>query len=435
MAHKILIILVSLLSLARLTSASTLTLEEAVQRALKSNHGIRSLRHEADSAGMKLRASKAQRFGSIFFSGGYRMTEERFIVYPIYKEALGAGELPFDDEYFYYSLTYSLPLYTGGKITESIKLSEILTQQKSLKLRAAVNDLLYNVKRTYLNILVLDQKLHSLETALEAIESLVAHIQEGVQAGKLANLDLLKAQAERENLLKIQASLKAERESLYTGLMNLMGENTLSGFTLSPVNTDEVINMSIPSRAALLSAATNQRSDLKLLAKQVKAQDSIARIKKAARLPLLTLNAAYHGITAQGIDFNRNYYTTSVNLSVPVFTFGRLKNESDSADAESRAIKQAYQAKKEEIRKEVLEALSGIRRARAVLNASRAEFDLAKEVERVERLKYLNGRGRIDDLLFAISKLLDAETGLFRARVDLFLGYEYLKKVVEGDLK
>ncbi len=436
MKYKVLLLLILSLFFSRESFAISLSLEEAIQKALKSNPELLSLKKVAYAAKRKLKASQSQRYGDIYISGGVKKTEEGFMVYPMYKEIFQAGEnLPFDDKYLYYNLTYTLPLYTGGQLTESIKLLQIIQKQENLKLRSFENNLIYRVKEAYVRILTLDKKIESLRAGITALESLLSHIKDGVKTGKYPKLDLLKAQARLEEFLKHEAVISSERQSIYMALLNLIGEKEITDYTLLSCNFEGLDRIEILQPAKLLKAAFQKRSDLKLLEMQVQAKESALRLKKAERLPQITFNASYIGVDAMEIDFERGYYTVSLNLTFPIFTFGRLKNEYHSVKAERDATVNLYESKKLEIRKEIIDAWYAFKEKKAILVASEAELKLAREVEKIERLKYLNGRGRIDDLLFAIAKTVEAEADLFSAKAQLYLAYENIIRTTEGALK
>ncbi len=436
MNNKGLLFIFICLFLPNTVFATSISINEAVQKALENNPELRSLKKELYSAQKIVQVNKSQRFGSIYLKGGFNKTKENFIVYPMYKEAFQAGgKLPFDDEYFYYKLNYTLPLYTGGQITESINLSQSIRAQKSFRLQSFINNLVYKVKESYLRVLLLDKKIESLEAGITALKSLLVHIKHGVSTGKFAKLDMLKTVARLEELKKLKTITFSDRQSAYMALLNLMGEKAIYEYSLSSNSLNSVEKIEIPPAEKILNIALQNRSDLKLFKKQLQAKESALRIKKAKRLPQLSLNIGYNWIDANGIDFERGYYTASLNLTIPIFTFGRLKNEYRSAEADRDALFNLYESKKFEIRKEVMDAWYSFKKAKAVLVSSQAELRLAREVEEIERLKYINGRGRIDDLLFAIAKTVEAEAGLFSAKMQIYLAYENIMKTTEGALK
>ena len=103
---RMVIIIFLVLTVSSNALAQPLTIDEAVKKALSRNQEILFLKRARKSTLMKLRASNAQRYGGLFFNGGFKKTGEEFIVYPMYKDAFKeGGKLPFDDEYFYYNFT------------------------------------------------------------------------------------------------------------------------------------------------------------------------------------------------------------------------------------------------------------------------------------------------------------------------------------------
>ena len=72
-------------------------------------------------------------------------------------------------------------------------------------------------------------------------------------------------------------------------------------------------------------------------------------------------------------------------------------------------------------------------RARGEIAARQAALDLAREVARLEQLRYDNGRGDMDDLLHAIAQRRVAESALIRARYDLLTALDALHLACEGE--
>ncbi|NOY24053.1 MAG: TolC family protein [Acidobacteria bacterium] len=135
------------------------------------------------------------------------------------------------------------------------------------------------------------------------------------------------------------------------------------------------------------------------------------------------------------IDYNDQFWSATVNVSIPVFDMGRRRREVRKAlHGMKSAAKQVDEARLQ-VQSGVIDAVAGINRTSRDVDAAKASLSFAKEVARLEQLKYDNGRGDIDDLLRAKSREKLAETGLIQARTDYFVAVENLRKTVEGDIK
>ncbi|NOX20602.1 MAG: TolC family protein, partial [Nitrospirae bacterium] len=71
--------------------AKSLSLDEAVQIALKNNPQLLMLRRSVSSSESAIRAKELSRYGEIYIQGGFKKTGEDFIVFPMYKEAFGSS--------------------------------------------------------------------------------------------------------------------------------------------------------------------------------------------------------------------------------------------------------------------------------------------------------------------------------------------------------
>ncbi len=84
---------------------------------------------------------------------------------------------------------------------------------------------------------------------------------------------------------------------------------------------------------AATAEALNSRTDLRSAEASLRAAESALRAQRAQRLPVLSLGANYGGAGTNLGNFNQ-VYTVSGQVSVPIFTGGRIKADIDQAQAD-----------------------------------------------------------------------------------------------------
>ncbi|RLE21991.1 MAG: hypothetical protein DRJ08_04775, partial [Acidobacteria bacterium] len=191
----------------------------------------------------------------------------------------------------------------------------------------------------------------------------------------------------------------------------------------------------IPGISQLTETAVKNRSDLKRMKELETISREHLKIAKAARLPKVTLDAKLNSVNGGNINYNDQFWSATVNVSIPVFDMGRRRREVRKAMHGMKAASHQVDAAKLQIQSEVIDAVAGVNRASQDVNTAKASLSFANEVAKLEQLKYDNGRGDIDDLLRAKSREKLAETGLIQARTDYFVAVENLRKTIEGDIK
>lgn len=87
------------------------------------------------------------------------------------------------------------------------------------------------------------------------------------------------------------------------------------------------------SYEAAAAEALGSRADLQSAAASVRAAESIVHAKKAQRLPVISVSAEYGGAGTNVGSFNP-VYSVSGNVSVPIYTGGRIHADIEQAQAD-----------------------------------------------------------------------------------------------------
>lgn len=95
-----------------------------------------------------------------------------------------------------YSVDASIPLYTGGRIVNSIKQSTIDLEAAQLDAQAASNDISLQVAGAYLGILLAEEQLQAARKRLELSNSQLVQTEKMIQAGTLPANDRLDFEAQ-----------------------------------------------------------------------------------------------------------------------------------------------------------------------------------------------------------------------------------------------
>ncbi len=418
--------------------AEPLTLAEAVARALENNPGIQALQESAASEQSTVGARKLSRYGEVVLNGGITYNGDEVLFRPMTKELTGRGlpGLPFDDAYLFWSLQYHLPLYTGGALKQGIAGARSGRDARKNELAHTVTTITYQVTEAYLGLLSIQEQVRAWQAYREALTSLREHIRLGVQQGKFAEVDLLKVAYDLQDVdLKLE-ELEKEHVTGLASLEALMGEaeGPLKPYELIPVEVEPILDTHLPETELLVETALRNRHDLKAARHEADAQQRRVKLARAERLPHVAIDARLNGADGLNIDYDDQYWSVTANLSFPLFDFGKRKQEVRRAMHAASAAERHVTALDAEVRRQVFSAVAALRRARKAVETREAALALAREVKRIEQLKYESGRGDIDDLLRAEARARLSEAELVRARYGLILAGKNLRKTIEGEL-
>ena len=413
-----------------------LTLKQAIDIAMKNNPQIKALEENYKASSYGESAAKTLKYGELDLNAGFKKLSDDGLIRPMSKDLIlsGLGNMPFDNEYWYWNLDYKLPIYSGGKIKTTEKIAQERKNSVFYKLKAYKWELRYQVTKVYLSILSVDKRLDSLEKYLESLKSLKSHIDEGVRLGKFAEVDEYKVNFQIELAKSNIETLKQLRSSLLNSLANLLGEKDLSNYKLE---SDVDSTPAIPdlTLSSLVEKAYSNRGDLLNAKSFVKIKKLSVNLAKADWKPKVSLNATLMAVNGNNIDYSDKFWTVTANVSLPLFDMGRRYKKIKQTRREEKSALNFFEGVKLNVKKEVSDAYTKLQKEFQNYKTAVASLKFQKEVERIERLKYKNGKGDIDDLLFAEARKQMAEASVIKAKYNFFIAKEELKKSIEGELK
>ncbi|BBB32607.1 RND family efflux pump outer membrane protein [Thermotomaculum hydrothermale] len=427
---------VFLLLLTPLLFAQNLTLNDAIQKTLANNPDYKALKLNLKASEYGVKAAKKVKYGELDLNAGYRKTSDEDIIRPMSKDLMLAGitNMPFDNEYWYWGLDYKLPIYTGGKIMAGEKIAVEKKNSTYYKLKYLEWNLRYKTTKVFLSIISVDKQLDSLNAYLKSLESLKTHIEEGYKLGKFAEVDVYKVNFQIEDAKYKIETLNQIKESLLNALANLMGDEKVKDYNLvGDVKGEPELNL--PDLNKLISIAFENRSDYKATKSFANIKKLNLKITKADWMPKVSIDANLMSVNGDNIDFNDKFWTVTANVSFPLFDMGKRYHKIKQAKKEQESALNLVESKKLNVRKEVVDAYTKVKKEYQNYKTALASLKFQKEVERIEQLKYDNGRGDIDDLLFAKARKQLADANVIKAKYDYFIAMEELKKSIEGELK
>jgi outer membrane protein TolC len=419
-----------------ISAVNPLSLEQAIKITLKQNPVLCSMKHYSEAEVYSVEASKKDKFGSLDANISLQKNSDDGLIQPMNRELMTGGipQMPFDSDSAMWNLNYTLPLYTAGRL--SILEHIAREQQESIHFKQArlVWDLKYRVTKTYLNLISAEKQRDALEAHLDSLRGLKKHIEQSVSAGKLADIDLLKvdyqvaaSQSKLANVVQIHASL-------YTALMNLMGIKDECSYDLTSAMPDavEMISSKIPE---LVRNALENRSDIKALSAAARIKTMNVSVAKADRLPEVYLNTRLTGVYGATLGYNDQFWSVQANATYNLFDKGKRKARIQRARSREQAAFAEIEVKELQIRQEVTDAFRILEREYQNYQTAQYALDLQKEIERIELLKYENGKGNIDDYLLAKSRLDLSLTGLIQQKSNFFIAKAGLQRSIEGVIK
>ncbi|NOY81248.1 MAG: TolC family protein [Kiritimatiellaeota bacterium] len=400
-------------------TAACYDLDRCIRVALANNPTLAAAAWEERAARDRWAQARAERFPVVTLTAGHtHWNDSQRLVPPAGPMVPGVYGRDIVDV----GLTASWPLYTGGRIPNTIGASRYQRDAARHRLARSRRALVFAVSRTFYGILGQRAVIQSLEASREAIAEHRKRVRDLLDVQKAARVDLLRTEVRLANLDQALVFENNRLAILDRQMENLLGLSS-PAFRVSITGTLKGPDPAPgPTVAESVQTALTRRADYLRDLAEIDAQELRTEAARAARLPTLTLSGSYGGRWAPNADFEQSGADDTedvgwigVRLSYPVFEGGRISARIREEAARLSAARERLNQLELDIRLEVQTAVLDIRSSLERVRATRKAIDQADESLRIERQKYEVGKGSITDVLDAQSALLEAQTNYYRA--------------------
>ncbi|MGD2121115.1 MAG: TolC family protein [Gemmatimonadota bacterium] len=294
-----------------------------------------------------------------------------------------------------YIATFSLsqPLYVGGKVGAALNVARHFRAAAQDQMEEAEAEIVLQVRGAYLTA-SLAQRLYRIAVESRRVaEDHFQQVEDFYEAGTASQFDLLRAQVDLENRDPVvtQAENGATLALLeLKRLVNISASRPLRLVTevqptLSQVNEAQLKRM-ILERPALSAAQ-----------EAVSMRQEAIKIARGDRLPTVALQGTmgFQGFPDNalppGFDQWRKDWSVALTLSVPIFDGFRTRGQVDQAQADLKVAQLEESQLKEALELQLEAALAEYRSVRAQIEARRQTVLLAEETLELADTRFANG--------------------------------------------
>ena len=283
--------------------------------------------------------------------------------------------------------------------------------------RAVILSLVSDVATGYLSLLELDQERSIAERTLGSRQATLDLARQRFRQGLTSELDVRQFEAQ----VAVPAAALAQAERLRAQqehqLSLLLGEAPAAvtrGGTLTQAVSALIVPDSLP--ATLLA----RRPDVQQAERAFAAATARIGVAEAARLPAFSISGYYGSQVPKAGDLftaNGEIYQALAGVSLPLFTGGRLVNETRVARARAEQARSQYEQSVLVALREASDALVGVRTARDQVAAQQTQAQALRRALQLAELRYRTGVASYLEVLEAQRSLFDAELGLSQAQL------------------
>jgi outer membrane protein len=437
--------------------ANTYSLEDCIKIALETNPQLKQSELTVQTNGNIYAQSKWQRWPSISFSAGQGFSSGRNID-------------PFTNQFVQqninsnnYQLGGQVTLFNGFQIKNTIKFNEANYNASAKDLDATRNDIMLNVALSYLQVITNQELIEVARRQVEASNLQVSRTAKLVEAGTLAESNLLdlKAQLANDELTLVNAE-----NNLETAKLNLKQYMNMPGSEQINVVKIEVADPSLKAYDAtiqeIFETALANLPQMKAANIRIEAAKTNVDLAKGAAMPSLTLSGGVYtafssaapkerfvsdgsGFTNTDVisktdyiilnnqqvpivqkiavpngalrtfgyldqlNFNRNS-AINLNLNIPIFTNFRVKYNVANAKLQQKTYEYQAQQVLLTIRKNVEQAYIDMNNSAKRYSATANQVRALQETFRVSQVRF--DAGAINSVEYNIAKAnLDKANG------------------------
>ncbi len=402
-----------------------ITLQQAVQSALKHNHDIRIAAYTVEEKQHAKEVAKSSYFPTIRNDSNFMHVTDTELI-EIRSGSLGAAggpQIPPVNSIINQggrTLTTSgtqltQPLTTLLKIKRANEMAQAELNASRQKAQLAGNDVALAVHQVYYKILIAQAHRNATERRIKASQDLQSERIQQVKFGTVLEQDLIDSRAQ---LLQAKQDLLATELQLSDLKLQL---NDLMGLPLTtPLDLDAPVTaLQEPCRReeCVTAAKASHPEIVEARAEVEKAHAAVRFAKADARIPDVEAFARYS--YAKDVPFlARNFGTFGIHLSYDLFDAGRKRKLARERESQLSQANENLAKLSDEVELAVQTAYNKLERTQQMLNVSEEVLSLRTESNRVLQQELLRGAALNSQADAATAQEYDAKALLLQSQLD-----------------
>ncbi len=353
-----------------------LTLEDALDRAMKANYDIKIAQEKLNQLKAMIGEARSGALPQLNATANYTRTLKKQEIYiENQKLLLGAKNS------ITAGATLTQPLYAAGKVWKALKAAQSETLSSEATLKDVQQEVALQVKKIFNGILLTDRVIGVTKQTLAELNRHLSAIRTRYDQGLDSDYTLMRQEVEVANIEPQLADAVQSRIEFVNFLRELLALPETVELELS--GRLNYTKRNLPSMNELLVMATSLRQDLTASREHLRTLNYNVGIERGGYLP--TLNA-FWGASWQAqtenwhIGSEQRFYTSNVGVqfSLPIFDGLKTHYRISEAQAMLRAAQNQNEKLQLAIKSEVMNARAALETALARETTARKALNLAK---------------------------------------------------------
>lgn len=402
----------------------SLTLDEAVKLAWTKSNEVILANTKVNSSKYELQSVKNNQYPDVKISGQYQRLTNASV--EMANTDSNAAPLPAPDQVMLAQANVSLPIFSGFKIQNNIKLSDNLYQAENANAAKTKEDITMRVVNYYTALYKAQKTVDILIENQKSAKQRVTDFTELEKNGIIPKNDLLKAQllVSRTQIAIDEAQNNLNNINFYLATLLKIDTNTKL-----EVDEKDFFNLKTDNAPKSDAVALQNRKDLEAIHFQQKASEASIKVAKSGYYPSISLVGGYTALDLKNIVTVKYAMNFGVGLSYDIG--GILKNKAHVKVAESKAleVKNTEAILTDRIKNEVQKALEDYDLAINQSVVYDEAVQQASENYRIVKDKFDNGLSDTNDLVEADVEYLNTKLNTAVSKATIIQKYYELLSV------
>jgi len=302
--------------------------------------------------------------------------------------------------HFLTKITYMLPLYTGGKLTEYGRITKAMQHMSQYDTQKVLNEKVFQTKKAFYDISLIENYIYNLSKIIKNINHLESIVKSMKTEGYAQEIDTLEVQARNAEAQSMYNQAKLNRDLAYQFLSFLLDEEVTSikkvndMAPMPKIDSAEVETNNIDIQKALLGLQISEMA---------------MHVEEANYLPTVGAFGEYGSAdNTLWNDFkDKDFYTVGVKLTWNVFNGGIDAANLEKAKVNHLKVQSQVSLAKSGIALKVKKLETEILSKNSDVKSYQKQLKFARKVYENYRARYKEGIVSISDVLIKQSKELE----------------------------
>lgn len=326
------------------------------------------------------------------------------------------------------SLSVLQPVYTGGRVLESIRMAQHRQSLAANQAEAVNAAVCYQTDIQYWSTVARQEIVAVAEDFRNSMAQLVTTIKERVEVGLVDPQDLLMAEVK---LNEAEYQLLQAQSNFETGRMAL---NSIIGIALeTPTVIDTLIPMVVVNDSVWLSAGA-RRPEIRMAFDEIQIAESTKKLNDSQFKPqfYVGMDGSY---SSPGYNFQKDLdpnYAVYAKVSVPIFEWGKRKSEKRVSTLRVGMAEDNLNKVLDHVELEVSVARKALAQAIERVNLSRSSLTKAEENELKALERYNEGKVSVVEVIEAQTYRQTSQVNFVQAKASAQGHFSELIKALHG---